>query len=171
VIYLIDCVGTNYFKVGYSEDLFTLEKRVRGIQSSNPFEIKVLQLYETLTYEDEVDFHWEYRHTTSHARGEWYLKNSRYRRSWKWAHHWLVDRERYNAREKIKRIRIQQQQEKRFPESKHCLYCFSPITKGREDRIYCDPSCGGLYRRYGPKKRRIDRVIVSAYDSINSSRN
>jgi len=65
-VYFIQC--GNYFKIGVSDDV---ERRVRDLESSNPYEINLL---DTDTSTTEEDWHKIFSHR--HHRGEWYIGNS-----------------------------------------------------------------------------------------------
>jgi hypothetical protein len=90
MIYLIDCICTPYFKVGYSDTFQGVLSRLGDMQVGCPYELRLIHWWE-LDRNVEQLFHES--HVTYRERGEWYRKN-RYRTngSYKYAVQWLNKR-------------------------------------------------------------------------------
>lgn len=65
-IYLLWCVGTQRFKIGYSKDV---AQRAAAIESQSPYPLRVITAMPGIV-SDEQGLHIEFRHYRSHR--EWF---------------------------------------------------------------------------------------------------
>lgn len=71
-IYLLECVGSRFVKIGWFKGSTEFEaiSRIRELQTGNPFHLKIIRIVPNGTLKDEAEAHRNLSHLR--IRGEWF---------------------------------------------------------------------------------------------------